>query len=221
MTTKSPMKNSDFAELERHFDHTSEAHAANVLDCYRVMQTHCPVAHSDRHGGFWVSSRYETIVKMLRQNDLFASGDGVVIPPLPFPVRALPTESDKPSSSPWSLTRCRAGPRRPLTTGRSPLPPERRLPTASAPRVPQHRRRSCVRTAVPQRRAPVRSRAVHPAGSATRMYTQGEETQIESCARPCDPDITRQGKVQAPQTAGSLTVATVGSVQSATARKPS
>src|SRR5271156_5164849 len=97
MTTKSPIHESDLTELRKHFDHTSDAHAANVLDRYRVMREHCPVTRSDQHGGFWVISKYETIVKMLRQPAVFAPGDGVVTPPLPFPVRAIPTESDRPA----------------------------------------------------------------------------------------------------------------------------
>ncbi|MGV9797358.1 cytochrome P450 [Mycobacterium sp. NPDC003449] len=86
----------DLGELNEHFDHTSAAHSAALLDRCRAMRERCPVAHSDQHDGFWVVSRYDTIIKLLRQPDLFASGDGVVIPPLPIPVRAIPTESDAP-----------------------------------------------------------------------------------------------------------------------------
>jgi cytochrome P450 len=99
VTINSPMTKFDMAELEEHFDHTTTAHSANVLDRYRVMQQRCPVAHSDQHGGFWVISKYDTIVKMLRQPDVFASGDGSTLPAVPFPVPLVPTESDEPAHS--------------------------------------------------------------------------------------------------------------------------
>jgi cytochrome P450 len=99
VTTNSPIAKFDMAELEEHFDHTSAAHSADVLDHYRVMQQRCPVAHSDQHGGFWVISKYDTIVKMLRQPDVFASGDGSTLPSVPFPVPLVPTESDEPAHS--------------------------------------------------------------------------------------------------------------------------
>lgn len=84
----------DIAELEEHFDHTAEDYAVDVLERYRALRSRCPVAHSDRHGGFWVISKYDTIIKILRQPDIFISGEGIMIPPLPFPVRGIPTESD-------------------------------------------------------------------------------------------------------------------------------
>jgi cytochrome P450 len=99
VTTNSPTTKFDMAELEEHFDHTTTAHSANVIDRYRVMQQRCPVAHSDQHGGFWVISKYDTIVKMLRQPDVFASGDGSTLPAVPFPVPLVPTESDEPAHS--------------------------------------------------------------------------------------------------------------------------
>jgi cytochrome P450 len=99
VTTNSPTTGFDTAEFDEHFDHTSAAHAANVIDRYRVMQQRCPVAHSDQHGGFWAISKYDTIVKMLRQPDVFASGDGILIPATPWPVPLVPTESDEPGHS--------------------------------------------------------------------------------------------------------------------------
>ena len=65
-----------------------------MLERYRTLRSRCPVVHSDRLGGFWVVSKYDTILKILRQPDIFISGEGILIPPLPFPVRGIPTESD-------------------------------------------------------------------------------------------------------------------------------
>lgn len=88
------MNASDIAELEQHFDHTDVDYATDVVERYRTLRSRCPVVHSDRHGGFWVVSKYDTIIKILRRPDAFISGEGIMIPPLPFPVRGIPTESD-------------------------------------------------------------------------------------------------------------------------------
>jgi cytochrome P450 len=90
------MRASDVAEIREHFDHTVEGYEDDLVARYGELRTRCPIAHSDRHGGFWVVSKYDTIIKILRQPDVFASGDGVLFPPTPFPIRGIPTESDKP-----------------------------------------------------------------------------------------------------------------------------
>ena len=91
------MTAADLTELDEHFDHTSKAHSENAVARYRAMRERCPVAHSDQHGGFWVVSQYDTIITILRRPEIFSSADGVVIPPLPIPVRGIPTESDAPA----------------------------------------------------------------------------------------------------------------------------
>jgi cytochrome P450 len=90
------MRVSDIGELQEHFDHTVEGYEKDVVARYSRLREHCPVAHSDRHGGFWLISKYDMIIDILRQTEIFASGDGVMLPAPPFPVRAIPTESDKP-----------------------------------------------------------------------------------------------------------------------------
>lgn len=90
MTTSAP------EELREHFDHITEAPHSELLDRFRVMREHCPIARSDQHEGFWVVSKYETIIKILREHNVFTSSEGVTIPPLPFQVRGIPTESDRP-----------------------------------------------------------------------------------------------------------------------------
>jgi cytochrome P450 len=84
------------SELAEHFDHTDAGHSQNVVERCRILRERCPVTYSDRHGGFWVVSSYETIIKILRQPETFISGDGILIPELPFPLRGIPTESDAP-----------------------------------------------------------------------------------------------------------------------------
>jgi cytochrome P450 len=86
----------EFAESQDHFDHTVAGFSERALGVYRAMRQTCPITRSDRLGGFWVVSKYDTIVKILRQPDVFASGDGITIPALPFPNRGIPSESDRP-----------------------------------------------------------------------------------------------------------------------------
>ncbi|MGV0870616.1 cytochrome P450 [Mycolicibacterium sp. XJ879] len=86
----------NIAEAKDHFDQTAAGFSERALSTYRVLRDKCPITRSDKLGGFWVVSKYDTIVKILRQPEVFASGDGVVLPPLAFPGRGIPTESDPP-----------------------------------------------------------------------------------------------------------------------------
>lgn len=90
------MTATDFAEIWDHFDQTSPGFSERAHNVYRMMREQCPITHSDQLGGFWAVSKYDTIVKILRQPDTFVSGQGIVLPPLPFPNKGIPTESDPP-----------------------------------------------------------------------------------------------------------------------------
>jgi cytochrome P450 len=56
-------------ELGRHFEPTLER-----------MRDRCPVAHSDRHGGFWVVSTYDEVLGVLQDWQTFSNAQGVAIP---------------------------------------------------------------------------------------------------------------------------------------------
>ena len=56
------------------FDHHSPDFAQHWRDIYADMRQHCPVAHSDRHGGFSVLTRYDDIKKVLADPETFVSG---------------------------------------------------------------------------------------------------------------------------------------------------
>ena len=56
------------------FDHHSQDFAQHWRDIYVGMRQHCPVAHSDRHGGFSVLTRYDDIKKVLADPETFVSG---------------------------------------------------------------------------------------------------------------------------------------------------
>jgi cytochrome P450 len=74
----------------RPIDHHSAAFARDHGDLYRDARTHCPVLHSDAHGGFSILTRYADARAVLRNHEVFASGrfrngdrldGGVAIPP--------------------------------------------------------------------------------------------------------------------------------------------
>ena len=60
------------------------------------MRSSCPVAHSDRYGGFWVVTRYEDVFRVVEDWETFSSAHGLTVPVAPIAVRNLPTESDPP-----------------------------------------------------------------------------------------------------------------------------
>jgi hypothetical protein len=60
-------------QLVSHFDH----HDPRLGECfeavYSQMREQCPVAHSDKHGGFWTLSSYETVHYAMQHFELFAT----------------------------------------------------------------------------------------------------------------------------------------------------
>ena len=60
------------------------------------LRTHCPVAHSDVAGGFWVFSRYEDVHYILQHPDAFSNTQNI-IPWAPNPLGpAIPANIDPP-----------------------------------------------------------------------------------------------------------------------------
>ncbi|MEZ5408461.1 MAG: cytochrome P450 [Acidimicrobiales bacterium] len=56
----------------------------------------CPVKHSDRHGGFWITGRHAEVETICRDWATFASGQGVFIPDLTPGIRSAGLEQDPP-----------------------------------------------------------------------------------------------------------------------------
>ena len=56
------------------FDHHSPDFAQHWRDVYAGMRKQCPVARSDRHGGFSILTRYDDIKRVLADPDTFVSG---------------------------------------------------------------------------------------------------------------------------------------------------
>jgi cytochrome P450 len=86
------------------FNHHALEHALTSHDTYRKLRKESPVAWSSNHGGFWIVTRYEEVMRLTNEPEAFlstktfdADGEphgGVTIPPNPLWV--IPTETDKP-----------------------------------------------------------------------------------------------------------------------------
>jgi cholest-4-en-3-one 26-monooxygenase len=81
---------------ETDFDHTDDSVPADaVRRIFADMREHCPVAHSDRYGGFDYISRYQDVLRILADSTTFSTTDGVFVPPSGLP-RVPPLEYDPP-----------------------------------------------------------------------------------------------------------------------------
>lgn len=80
-----------------HFDYLSPVFARDLHPTLARMRQLCPVARSDQHGGYWVASRYEDVVRVAQDWRTFSSGLGVAIPDDPnITVTAIPEHVDPP-----------------------------------------------------------------------------------------------------------------------------
>lgn len=78
-----------------HFDHLDPEFGRQFHETLDQMRQRCPVAHSDRHGGFWVVTRYDDVLALLQDWRTFSNADRVAVPPPPFPPLPL-SEMDPP-----------------------------------------------------------------------------------------------------------------------------
>jgi cytochrome P450 len=79
----------------QHFDHLDPEFGRQFHATLEQMRQGCPVAHSDRHGGFWILTRYEDVLAVLQDWRTFSNADRVAIPAPPFPPLPL-NEMDPP-----------------------------------------------------------------------------------------------------------------------------
>ena len=78
------------------FDHHAPNRADTMKSRSAELREHCPVMRSQAYGGFWVLSRYQDVLRALKEHRTFSSESGVAIPGLVYPVPFVPTESDEP-----------------------------------------------------------------------------------------------------------------------------
>ena len=80
----------------RHFDHMSPALAEDLHGTLARLRAEHPVTWSDQHGGFWVVTRYEDVLRVAQDWETFSSALGVNVPPPATPPNAIPEVMDPP-----------------------------------------------------------------------------------------------------------------------------
>src|SRR5438874_255625 len=79
-----------------HFDHLAPELGESFHETLAAMRSGCPVTHSDQHGGFWVATRYDDVLRVAQDWSTFSSAHGLTVPVAPIAVRNLPVEVDPP-----------------------------------------------------------------------------------------------------------------------------
>ncbi|KPM52387.1 cytochrome [Frankia sp. CcI49] len=82
--------------VEQHFDHLSPELARDLHPALALARSKCPVAHSDQHGGFWVASAYEDVLKVAQDWQTFSSELGITVPRQGEQRKVLPVTIDPP-----------------------------------------------------------------------------------------------------------------------------
>lgn len=95
MTAIDPLRNYDIFDLDFVRD--------PFVTMDEIRESGCPIAHSERWGGSWFPTRYDDVVAMAQEHDLFTSREIIVVPPAdpsnegPYAdVAAPPITSDPP-----------------------------------------------------------------------------------------------------------------------------
>lgn len=80
----------------RHFDLISPELAQNLHETLARMRAHHPVTYSEEHGGFWVVTGYEDVLRVAQDWRTFSSAHGVSVPDSKMVVKAIPEHLDPP-----------------------------------------------------------------------------------------------------------------------------
>ena len=80
----------------QNFDHTSPALAAQLHETLAMLRSTCPIARSERRGGFWIITRYEDVVRVAKDWATFSSTHGVAPGTSEMTVKAIPEHVDPP-----------------------------------------------------------------------------------------------------------------------------
>ena len=65
-------------------------------ELYKAMRAQCPVAHSDRFGGFWAITRYNDVRRVLTESGTFITSVQNIVPKIAFTGRRPPLHLDPP-----------------------------------------------------------------------------------------------------------------------------
>ena len=72
-----------------HFDHLSPELGEDLHPLLGYLREHCPVAHSDQYGGYWMVTRYDDVMRVAQDWDTFSSAQGVTVPMPPESVAMI------------------------------------------------------------------------------------------------------------------------------------
>src|SRR5687767_2476486 len=78
------------------FDHLSPDLAQALHETLARMRDDHPVTWSEQHGGFWVVTRYEDVLRVAQDWRTFSSAHGVGVPGTKMVVKAIPEHLDPP-----------------------------------------------------------------------------------------------------------------------------
>jgi cytochrome P450 len=97
-STPSPISGDPISDdwCAHHFDHLSPEFSRELHETLAHMRAHCPVAHSEEHGGFWVVTSYEDVLRVAQDWRTFSSAQGVSVPQSTMVVTAIPEHLDPP-----------------------------------------------------------------------------------------------------------------------------
>lgn len=93
-----PTVDPEMAERLRTFDHY-KATPQDMDRLYEDAHAHCPVVHSEAHGGFYFLTKFSDVKRAAKDWQTFSSGSGVFYPPMPFRIAAI--EFDPPEHGWW------------------------------------------------------------------------------------------------------------------------
>jgi cytochrome P450 len=78
------------------FDHFAPELALELHETLAYMREHHSVAHSENHGGFWVVTGYEEVLRVAQNWETFSSEHGITVPSHPTSMPAIPEQVDPP-----------------------------------------------------------------------------------------------------------------------------
>lgn len=89
----------DDPDIQCDFDIHDHSQAGQIYEIYDDLRSRCPVAHSSKHGGYWLVTSYDETKEIYRNHEVFSSGHTNLprIPGQESPM--LPLETDPPEHS--------------------------------------------------------------------------------------------------------------------------
>lgn len=78
------------------FDHLAPEHVEHLHESLATLRRDEPVLWSEAHGGYWMVTRYEDVLRVAQDWRTFSSAEGVNVPPPATPPNAIPEVMDPP-----------------------------------------------------------------------------------------------------------------------------